>query len=153
MTPEKRLQTTRMVCGSGGLESAAVMSYSRYRTPARRASAGQLAPMGDAWDDVKSLSSAIDPYLPEVLCRIDQLRALRSGRSVLDVMMFQPPTGPVPACVTTPPGITGGIGVVRAINPLRAGVWAYMNPGGVWLGIAVVLGVPFLIGYSMGTHN
>lgn len=127
------------------------MTYSRYRTPAVRRSSS-LVPMGDAWDDVKSASSLIDPYLPEVLCRIDQLRALRSGRSVLQVMMFQPPTVPVPACVTTPPGIVGGIGVVRAINPLRAGVWAYTNPGGVWLVLALAVGVPFLVGYSMGTN-
>ena len=106
--------------------------------------------LGDTWDTVKSISGAVDPYLPEALCRIDQIRALRNERTPLQVLFGKRPTVAIPACARVRDDLPGGIGVERAIKPLRAAVYVYENPASVWLGAAAVFMVPFLIGYAVG---
>ena len=119
----------------------------RYRKPR-----SPRAAMGDTWDTVKSLSAGIDPYLPEALCRVDQIRALRKDRSPLEAMLGKGPTVPVPSCYEVAPG-QSGIGVEKALKPLRAGVYVYEHPIVVWLGATAVLAVPMLIGYMLGRRT
>ena len=109
--------------------------------------------LGDTWDTVKSLSGSVDPYLPEALCRIDQLRALRQDRTALQVLFGKRKTVAVPTCARIRDDLPGGIGVEKAIKPLRAAVYVYENPASVWLGAAAVFMVPFLIGYAVGRNK
>ena len=119
---------------------------------------GHAESMGDSLSDlIKCAGSAVgtaiggatDPYLPEVFCRITQLKALTTGRTPLQAMFGKKPTVPVPACATTPSG-KGGIGLERAIKPLRALVYVNKHPTTVWLGLTALLGVPLLVGYMIG---
>src|SRR5512144_1537789 len=80
--------------------------------------------LGDTWDTVKSMSAAIDPYLPEALCRIDEIRALHKDRTALQAFFGKPPTVPVPNCMQALPG-QHGIGVEKALKPLRAAAYVY----------------------------
>jgi hypothetical protein len=118
------------------------MSYTK-RNPQPRVA------LGDTWDTVKSMSGAVDPYLPEALCRIDQIRALRQGRSPLQALFGKAPTVPVPTCATIQDGLPG-IGVEKAIKPLRAAAYLYRNPAVVWLGLTVALSIPFALGIMVG---
>lgn len=115
-------------------------------------------PMGDALTDLikcgqsavgAAIGGATDPYLPEVMCRIAQLQALGKDRTPLQAMFGKKPTVAVPACVSTPPG-KGGIGLEKAVKPLRAIVYVNKHPMAVWLGLTALLGVPMLIGYAIG---
>lgn len=121
------------------------MSYEKRNT-------GVHVALGDTWDTVKSMSASVDPYLPEALCRIDQIRALRQGRTPLQALFGKKPTVPIPACITTPAG-RGGIGVEKAIKPLRAGAYVYRHPTIVWAGLTAILGVPMLVGYMLGRRS
>jgi hypothetical protein len=117
--------------------------------------------MGDSISDlIKCASSAVgtlvggaaDPYLPEVFCRITQLKALTSERTPLQAMFGKKPTMTVPVCVSTPLG-KRGIGVERAIKPLRAIVYLNKHPATVWLGLTALLAVPLLAGYMIGRRK
>lgn len=114
---------------------------------------GAVAALGSTWDDalsvVKGMSGSVDPYLPEVLCRVDQIRALRKDRSAIQALFGKAPTVPVPDCATTAPGLPG-VGVEQAVAPLRAYVYMNKNPAVVWLGLTAALMIPFLLGYSVG---
>lgn len=118
------------------------MSYTARKT-------GPQVALGDTWDTVKSMSSAVDPYLPEAFCRIDQIRALKKDRTPLQAMFGKKPTVPVPSCSSMPPN-RGGIGVEKAIKPLRMASYVYAHPVAVWLGLTAVLMVPFVAGYALG---
>jgi hypothetical protein len=126
----------------GSQTSNVAMSYTTRKSE-------RAAALGDTWDTVKSMSGAVDPYLPEALCRIDQIRALRKGRTALQTFFGKSPTVPVPDCYSLAPG-QGGIGVEAAIKPLRAAVYVYQHPIIVWLGLTAVLAVPFIAGYVVG---
>jgi hypothetical protein len=78
-----------------------------------------------------------DPYLPETICRVKQLYNVRTGKAVV-------------ACAKTPTGKTGGIGMSKAIPPLRGVVYAEQHPWVYPVGAAVAVGVPFLLGYLFG---
>lgn len=110
------------------------------------------ATLGDTWDTVKSLSVGIDPYLPEALCRVDQIRALHKDRTALQAFFGKPPTVPVPNCIAMPPG-QKGIGVEKALAPLRAAAYVYQNPMVVWAGLTAVLMIPFAAGYFVGKRS
>jgi hypothetical protein len=105
--------------------------------------------LGDALDAVKKMSGAVDPYLPEALCRVDQIRALRKNRKFAYAIFGKAPTVPVPDCYEYPPG-ANGIGIEQSLRPLRAGVYVYRHPTLVALGIVSMFAVPFFIGYAMG---
>jgi hypothetical protein len=126
----------------GSRSSNITMSYTSRKIRAQVA-------LGDTWDTVKSMSGGVDPYLPEALCRIDQLRALTVDRTPLQALFGKGPTVPVPVCAMTAPG-QKGIGVEKAIKPLRAAVFVDQHPIVVWLGLTAVLMVPFVAGYAVG---
>lgn len=131
------------------------MSYEKRKT-----GTVQVA-MGDAFSDLlacgksaigTAVGGATDPYLPEVICRISQLQALSKGRTPMQVMFGKKPTVPVPSCTNTPMG-KGGIGLERAVKPLRGLVYVNQHPVTVWLGLSAILGVPLLVGYMIGKRS
>lgn len=114
--------------------------------------------LGDAFSDLLKCGSgvvgtiaggAVDPYLPEAICRLSQLQALNTGRTPVQALLGKRPTVPVPACKTTPPA-QKSIGVGRVVKPLRALVYVNKHPTAVWLGVTAVLGIPMLMGYFIG---
>jgi hypothetical protein len=131
------------------------MSYT-----SRKTGTSQVA-MGDAFSDLlacgrsaigTAVGGATDPYFPEVICRFSQLQALSKGRTPLQALMGKKPTVAVPACAKTPPG-KGGIGLERAVKPLRAAVFVNQHPIAVWAGLTAILGVPMLVGYMIGKRS
>lgn len=122
------------------------MSYTRKNGDVQVALGGALDTVMSA---VKSVSGSVDPYLPEAFCRVDQIRALRQDRTALQAMFGKRPTVPVPVCVKMPPNMKG-VGVEKAIRPLRAVVYLEQHPGMVWLGLTAALAIPFFAGYTVG---
>lgn len=115
--------------------------------------------MGDALSDLlacgktivgTAASGAVDPYLPEVICRISQLQALSTGRTPIQAMFGKKPTVPVPTCNSTPATAKGKVGLDRAVKPLRALVYVNQHPVVIWAGLTALLGVPLLAGYMIG---
>ena len=92
---------------------------------------------------------AKDPYLPEAICRVSQLKALSVNRTPLQAMFGKRPTVAVPSCSTTPPGRKGA-GVEKAIGPLRKLVYVSQHTTAVWAGLTALLVVPMLVGYMIG---
>jgi hypothetical protein len=115
-------------------------------------------PMGDALSDLMKcgkglvgtvLGGAVDPYLPEAICRVSQLQALSKGRTPLQALFGKKPTVAVPTCANTPPG-QKGMGLEKAIKPLRALVYVNQHPTVMWAGLTALLVVPMLVGYMIG---
>ncbi len=122
------------------------MSYIRKRySRSPRGATGATIAMGDAASTITSLVSTVgiatdlatDPYLPETVCRVSQIRALNNG---------QRPG----ACAETPMNKTGGVGLRRFVKPLRAYVYAEQHPWVYAAAVVGVVGVPMLIGYALG---
>jgi hypothetical protein len=122
---------------------------------------GGYAEMGDALSDLMKcgkgvvgtvIGGAVDPYLPEAFCRVSQLQALSAGRTPLQALFGKKPTVAVPSCAQTPPG-QKGMGLERAIKPLRAIVYLNKHPATVWLGLTALLAVPLLAGYMIGRRK
>ncbi len=108
------------------------MSYHRNRT------ALQPAPLGDVASVIATaVDVSRDPYFSETVCRARQLYAIENRESV-------------PACLVTPPGLTGGIGLRKVMPALREYVRAEQQPLRYIAGAAVVLGVPLLLGIAIG---
>ena len=107
------------------------MSYQRKNRRRRRPAMGDLLSEINTAVDVAS-----DPYMPEVVCRIQQLKAIGNGQ-------------PVGVCAETAPG-TPGIGQGPVMPALRAYVYAQQNTWVYPVAIAVVLGIPFLVGKMVG---
>lgn len=84
-----------------------------------------------------AVKAANDPYLSETICRINQLDAIDSG-------------GAVPGCPTTPANLPGGVGLRKAMPPLRAYIYAEQHKWVYVVAAAGLLGLPFLIGYELG---
>jgi hypothetical protein len=114
--------------------------------------------MGDALSDLLKcgqsaigvvVGGATDPYLPEVICRISQLQALGKGRTPIQAMFGKKPTMTVPTCSSVPSG-RPGIGLERAVKPLRALVYVNRHPTAAWLGLTAILGIPLVVGYMIG---
>lgn len=134
-------------CNPGNIAMSYTSRKSRYATP-----------MGDSLSDLikcgtsaigTAIGGATDPYLPEALCRIAQLQALSKDRTPMQALFGKKPTVPVPVCGKTPPG-KGGIGMEKAIKPLRALVYVNQHPATVWVGLVALFGVPMAIGYMLG---
>jgi hypothetical protein len=109
------------------------MSYmKRY---GRRSRAG----LGDLPGTIGTvLDVAADPYLPEVVCRIGQLKSIDRHE-------------PVGLCVNTAEGVvTGGVGIRNVIPVLRAYVYAQQNPWIYPVAAAAIVVVPLWIGYLLG---
>jgi hypothetical protein len=91
--------------------------------------------MGDVLSTVVGASQ--DPYLSEVICRVEQLQSIDKKQ-------------PVKPCVKTRPGLPGGIGLRRTIQPLRAYVYAEQRPWVYPVAVAAIVGLPLFIGYQLG---
>jgi hypothetical protein len=115
------------------------MSYLNKRYGSRRA-------LGSTIDDVlnnvvgatgSALDIASDPYLPEVVCRLAQLKQIESG-------------GAVATCTDTADNLPGGVGLRNAVGPLRAYVYAQQNKWVYPVALAAIIGLPMWIGYELG---
>ena len=117
------------------------MSYihRRYGKGRGRASGMGLGDVGTTIAGIFSgaVNTAEDPYLPEVVCRFQQLTAINNHQAV-------------PACNNTPDGLPGGVGLKDIVGPLRAYVYAKQNPWVFPAAIVAIFGVPFLLGYNVG---
>lgn len=105
---------------------------------------------GDTLAAVKAAASAVDPYFPEALCRVDQIRALRKNRKFLHAVFGKGPTVPVPSCALTPDNLPGGIGVEQAMRPMRSAVYIYEHPTLVALAAVAFFAIPFFAGVAVG---
>ena len=104
----------------------------RYRRRRPLQGLGDLASVLSTASDV-----AADPYLPELICRIQQLKNINNGQAVA-------------ICAETPEGIPGGVGIGNLMMPLRGYVYAQQNKWVYPVAILAILGIPFLLGYRMG---
>lgn len=115
------------------------MSYQRRFRRKR-----SLSGLGGIADTVTTaLDVAGDPYLPEIVCRVKQLKAIDH---------FEP----VPACTNTPDGLvtlTSGVGLRNAVPALRAYVYAQQNKWVYLVGAAAIVGLPMLLGYELGKDH
>src|SRR5262249_35161606 len=94
--------------------------------------------MGDILGTITTaIDVANDPYMPEIVCRVNQLKAVDRGEAVSE-------------CTSLPPGLQGGVGLHSAMGPLRAYVYAQRNPWVYGLAIAALIGIPMYIGYELG---
>lgn len=84
-----------------------------------------------------ALDIASDPYLPEVVCRLAQLKAIESGTTAA-------------ACTDTADNLPGGVGLRNAVAPLRAYVYAQQNKWVYPVALAAIIGLPMWIGYELG---
>lgn len=117
------------------------MSYHR-RNPPRAALGGFSSTVVNA---LTSAGGALgtgakvvqDPYLPEVLCMVDQLAQIEAGQRVTP-------------CVRIAPGRPGGVGLRKVVPAMRAYVYAEQNPWAYPVAIGAAVGIPFLLGYLMG---
>src|SRR6185436_16375530 len=126
--------------------SVIIMSYLRKpQTAISMPTSPVTEALGDLASTITNLASGIgiaqdlatDPYLPETVCRIGQLRNINAG---------QKPT----ACVKAADKLPGGVGLRKMIKPLRGYVYAEQHPWSYIAGAAAVIGVPLLIGYMLG---
>lgn len=93
--------------------------------------------MGDIGSTIATaIDVATDPYLPEIICRVQQLKQI--GRQEA-----------VQVCADTPPN-AGGVGISGAMPVLRGYVYAQQNPWVYPVAILAVLGIPLWIGYQFG---
>lgn len=114
------------------------MSYLNKRYGSRRS-------LGSVDDVINTLTSAAggaldiasDPYLPEVICRIAQLKTIQAG-------------GTPAVCPDTADNLPGGVGLSAAVVPLRAYVYAQQNKWVYPVAIAAIIGLPMWIGYELG---
>lgn len=97
--------------------------------------------VAEVTDALSSMARALtDPYLPETVCRAKQIYAIRTGQ-------------PVPQCPKTKPNLPGGIGLRKAMVPVRSFAYAEQHTWVYPVSVAVALGVPFLLGYLIGKKN
>lgn len=83
------------------------------------------------------LEVATDPYLPEMLCRFQQLAAIEKKK-------------PIPTCVKMPLVYQGGIGLRNAILPARGYVYAQQHKWAYLVAGAALVGLPLWLGYELG---
>lgn len=87
-----------------------------------------------------ALNVAADPYLPEVICRVQQLSQIENGKAVQE-------------CKKMPLNLQGGIGLRKAMVPLRGYVFAEQHPWAYAVAAIGLVGLPILIGYQIGKHT
>lgn len=92
--------------------------------------------MGDLAEAIGTAADlASDPYLPEVICRVRQVKQIEHGE-------------PVGTCSSTPRGTPG---VLRNMAPaLQAYVYAQQHKWVYPLAIAAIVGIPMWVGYELG---
>jgi hypothetical protein len=119
------------------------MSYLHKRITKRRRAG--MSGLGDLTSLINSIGGAVgtsvdiasDPYLPEVLCHIGQLKQINAGNDP-------------GACANAVDGMQGGVGLARAVKPMRAYVWFEQHKWAYAVAAAAIIGVPMLIGYDIG---
>lgn len=137
--PYERAFDEGLITGAAiGAKAVLDMPVSRLLAPMGDFSSAAIGALAQAGGALGTGAKVIqDPYLPEVLCRVNQLAEIEAGTKVT----------PCPAMA---PGRAGGIGLRKVVAPLRAYVYAEQHPWVYPLGIAAVIGIPFLIGYLAG---
>lgn len=105
---------------------------SRYRTRRPKQAMGDLPGVLTT-----GLDLATDPYTQELVCQVQALRNIAHG------------TAPG-VCPEVVDGTPDDAGIRNLVKGLRAYVYAQANPWVYPVAIAAVLGIPFLVGYSMG---
>lgn len=115
------------------------MSYHRKQKRLAR------APLGDVSTVVKAVATGVDvindPYFPETLCHIQQLKQIENGLAVQ-------------RCARTAPNLSGGVGLRKAMPAVRVYVEAERyRPWSYLVGAGVVLGLPMLVGYALGRRG
>lgn len=83
-----------------------------------------------------------NPYVPEVLCRLDQVQAANAN-----------PPRVAPGCANTPLVTADTLGIRKYMIPIRAYAYAEQHPWAYLLGAGLVVGVPLLIGYAIGKRK
>jgi hypothetical protein len=119
------------------------MSY--LRKPSPTFPSAKPAALGDLASTISNLASGLgiavdlanDPYLPETVCRVGQLRDIHAGKKP-------------PVCVRTADKLPGGVGLRKLIKPLRGYIYAEQHKWVYAAGAAAIIGVPLLIGYALG---
>jgi hypothetical protein len=97
--------------------------------------------MGGVSDTISTaLDVASDPYLPEVVCRIRQLKQIDRAE-------------PVGTCQRTASGVAGGVGLRNAMPVLRGYVYAQQRKWVYPLAIAAAIGLPMAIGYALARRS
>jgi hypothetical protein len=94
--------------------------------------------MGDISGTISTaIDVASDPYMPEIICRIQQLKQI--GRNEVPQI-----------CADTPSTVASSVGLQSAVPALRAYVYAQQNPWVYPAAIAAIIGLPFWLGYELG---
>lgn len=118
------------------------MGYLRKRMRVRKKA---MSGLGDVTSIVNSVTNALgvsldianDPYLSETVCHIGQIQQIHNKQAPGQ-------------CTETPDGLVGGVGLARAVKPLRYYVYAEQNKWVYAVAAAVIIGVPMLVGYDLG---
>lgn len=84
-------------------------------------------------------SALTNPYTAEILCRVNQLRSIKAGAAI------QP-------CLSTP-SVADSLGVGKFMPVVRGYVYAEQHPWAYPVAAALLLGVPFLLGYVAGRNR
>lgn len=119
------------------------MGYIRKRKVKRQGPV--MEALGDLASTITNLASTVgiaadlatDPYLPETVCRVGQLKALNANQRA-------------GACATTKDNLGGGVGLRKFVKPLRGYVYAQQHKWVYPAAVAAILGLPFIIGYAAG---
>lgn len=115
-----------------------------YRTRRRTIATAKQA-LGDVTSTISDIAHAFgtastvarDPYFGEVVCRIDELHAVKTGQP------FRP-------CAPTPPGSPSPVGLDKVATGLAFYTYAEANPWVYPLAIAAFVGLPLWVGYRLG---
>jgi hypothetical protein len=110
------------------------MSYLQKRYGSQRG-IGALGSLESVLASAGAVAS--DPYLPEIVCQMQQLQQIEAGGAVIE-------------CVPTAPDLPGGIGLRKAVGPMRAYVYAEQNKWVYPLAVLALFGLPMLVGYEIG---
>ena len=102
---------------------------------------GEITLGGTASDVANKVAMlAGDPALPTVVDLVKQLYALEASR----------PGGPPAPKPTGPVNYKAGIGLSAAVGPLKAILYVRKNPWVVPAAVAGILGLPLLLGFTLG---
>lgn len=102
---------------------------------------GQPPAMGDLASILGAAEGiADDPYLPEMVCMINQLKQINNNL-------------PVAVCTPTADGLPGGVGIGSIIAPMRAFVYAQQNKWVYGVAALALIGLPMWLGYELGKES
>lgn len=107
---------------------------------ARNPRTGAVA-LGSTASDIANKAAQVigDPALPQVLSLVKQLYDLETSRP-----------GGAPSTSSGPVNYRAGVGLSAAIAPLKVVLYVRKNPWVVPAAVAGVLGLPLMLGFSLG---